>query len=480
MLIACCLVRAIRWRGRSFFSFFCCFRSLLCAVPESVCSIAPNAASGLETIWNVEGVTGFGSTCFSEGSGNGIDPARPVYYTSGTFDFVARFRNVPVQVANVVREYGLAADPTEVVTDPGVSTRSSYANGDGRVMLAVQVHNGTVMQGVAEGHCIPRDRTPSECGDDPRGPGSMCCNDGDHFDWPTTALAFFQANPCTAVTGWAGGGGGGYVLTSVSDEIRSGAAAAKVVGGNQVVSGGTVVQMILFNASEGRWPSEVRVRGCSRPLSVIGCGGSSDGCAGYTMTATARPVADGATTVAVAQFDPTAAGYHCREVRVVNEAGIQEIELQATLRGLAGAAVFDDFDATVVRPSCWGKHSYCRGIRDSWAGKTVSPTPSPTLTPSSGPTRIPTPTPTLMPTRIPTPSPTCVSATDTCQPQGGLSDCCGYNDFVTGNGQHCDCSVFGTDCTCVPKFQSGANCLFDEACLSNACGFGLFVGKRCE
>ena len=424
-------------------------RSLLCAVPESVCSIAPISASGLDGHWNFEG-SGFGSTCYSEGSGDGPDPARPVYYASGTFDVVASFANVPLQVANVVSEYGLATEPTEIVTTPGVSTRSSYANRDGRVMLEVEVFNGTGhgRNSFIRGHCIPRD---CERADVFTVTNAKCCNDGDHFDWPTTALAFFQANPCAAATGWAGGGGGGYVLTSVSDEVRSGAAAAKVVGGNQAASGGTVVQTILFNASEGSWPTEVRVRGCSRPLDLLGC---ASGCGGYTMTTTARLVADDAASVAVAQFDPTAAGYHCREVRVVNEAGIQEIELQATLRGLAGAAVFDDFDATVASPYCWGELSYCRGTRTSWAGKTLSPTPSPT--------------------------PTCRSAGEACGTQLEGSNCCGNDDFTTGNGQHCDCPVFETGCTCVPKFESGATCLRDVACQSNACSFGLFVGKRCE
>ena len=78
--------------------------ALLCEVPETLCSIAPAAASGLEAGWNVGGgATGFGSTCFSEAGGAGPDPARPVYYASGMFDLalLAPVVNVPLQVAHV-------------------------------------------------------------------------------------------------------------------------------------------------------------------------------------------------------------------------------------------------------------------------------------------------------------------------------------------------------------------------------------------
>ena len=49
-------------------------------------------------------------------------------------------------------------------------------------------------------------------------------------------------------------------------------------------------------------------------------------------------------------------------------AGVQQLQLTATLDlGLqadqAASAVFDDFDVTVTAPYCWGKLSYCRGVR---------------------------------------------------------------------------------------------------------------------
>ena len=59
----------------------------------------------------------------------GPDPARPVNYASGTFDIprLAPVTFVPLQVANVVREYGLAPGPAAVVTIPGASASVKYS-----------------------------------------------------------------------------------------------------------------------------------------------------------------------------------------------------------------------------------------------------------------------------------------------------------------------------------------------------------------
>ena len=180
------------------------------AIPESVCSVAPAGASGFEN-WNLAGteVTGYGSTCFSLPADGGArtaspDPARPVYYASGTFDVpqLAPAVNVPLQVANVVRDYGLLSEPAAVVTTPGVSTKSTYVDSAGRALLVTELYNGTA-HGVSAhfyGHCIPRDCDPANPGAIATGATTdlRCCNAGDHYDWPTAALEFFKANPCDA------------------------------------------------------------------------------------------------------------------------------------------------------------------------------------------------------------------------------------------------------------------------------------------
>ena len=74
----------------------------------------------------------------------------------------------------------------------------------------------------------------------------------------------------------------------------------------------------------------------------------------------------------------------------------------------------------------------------------------------------------------------CRAADEACGFQLEGSYCCGYDDFTTGFGQHCECSVLGTSCTCVRKFEPGSSCIFDAECQSNACSFGFFIGKRCE
>jgi len=146
-----------------------------------------------------------------------------------------------------------------------------------------------------------------------------------------------------------------------------------------------VQQNIQFAVpADAAWPTAVRLRGCSRPFAVTGCGSGSAGCDGYSLSAMA--VSDAAVPAVVVPFDPSALGYHCREAVVADPAGIQEIQISASFQGAGGgAAAFDDFDLTVTEPSCWGELAYCRGLRGIWAGESVAvpPTPSPTVSPSS-------------------------------------------------------------------------------------------------
>ena len=56
-----------------------------------------------------------------------------------------------------------------------------------------------------------------------------------------------------------------------------------------------------------------------------------------------------------ARVDQHAIGYHCRQLVVTDPAGIRQIRVAMTLRDVAaGAAAFDDLDATVLAPVCWG------------------------------------------------------------------------------------------------------------------------------
>ena len=163
-------------------------------------------------------------------------------------------------------------------------------------------------------------------------------------------------------------------------------AAIKVTASSGVGAGHVRQNIQFVNSADGEWPTTVRLRGCSRPFAVTGCGSGSAGCDGYSLSAMAVAVGNAASAAVVVPFDPSALGYHCREAVVSNPAGIQEIQVSASFQGAGGgAAAFDDFDATVTEPHCWGERAYCRGVRSTWAGESVTmpPTPSPTVSPTS-------------------------------------------------------------------------------------------------
>lgn len=156
--------------------------------------------------------------------------------------------------------------------------------------------------------------------------------------------------------GWVGEG---FVLTEHLPEVRSGQSAARV-GSSAGIS-----QIVRFNASEGNWPTSIRVRGCALPLSLSGCGSSCDGFRLATTAAAVESDGNSSTTTVIHIFDPSAASYHCGEVMISDQAGIRQIEVQAGVEdGLTAA--FDDFEATVTAPACWGRLAWCRGIRTRW------------------------------------------------------------------------------------------------------------------
>ena len=180
------------------------------------------------------------------------------------------------------------------------------------------------------------------------------------FEGPGVSPTHLVATPSA---GWAATGTTGFVLTNDPFEVRSGVSAAKVSNAQAGESGGAV-QTVQFAESGGEWPTEVRVRGCGRALGVsTHC--ETSGCDGFAIAAEAT-VVGGGTVVATAQFNPSAAaGYHCREATVASSDGIQQVTIGTRL-GVPGVAVFDDFDAVVTAPSCFGELSYCRGVRKRW------------------------------------------------------------------------------------------------------------------
>ena len=176
--------------------------------------------------------------------------------------------------------------------------------------------------------------------------------------------------------------GTAFLTTAAPDEVRSGLRAVKVTGTAQ--AGGNVTQTLQFAESGGAWPTEVRIRGCSKPIDVVPAPGCNPaGCDEYSIAVDAEFVGGSSLTGAVVQFDPTAASYHCRSVTVVSSHGIQQITLKAVFDNVAGAAVFDDFDATVTAPQCFGRLSFCHGVRTDWGEPTPAPTTAPTVLPES-------------------------------------------------------------------------------------------------
>ena len=174
-----------------------------------------------------------------------------------------------------------------------------------------------------------------------------------------------------------------FLTTAAPDEVRSGLRAVKVTGTAQ--AGGNVTQTLQFAESDGAWPTEVRIRGCSKPIDVVpGC--YPAGCDEYSISVDAEFVGGSSLAGAVVQFDPTAASYHCRSIIVASSLGIQQITLKAVFDNVAGAAVFDDFDATVTAPQCFGRLSFCHGARTRWGSgpePTPAPSPAPTFLPES-------------------------------------------------------------------------------------------------
>ncbi|CAB9498118.1 expressed unknown protein [Seminavis robusta] len=67
----------------------------------------------------------------------------------------------------------------------------------------------------------------------------------------------------------------------------------------------------------------------------------------------------------------------------------------------------------------------------------------------------------------------CAELGQSCGAQLEGSDCCGYYDFTSGEGLHCQKTddLFSLDARCVHKFDRGTYCLWDGECKSNNCNW---------
>ena len=129
--------------------------------------------------------------------------------------------------------------------------------------------------------------------------------------------------------------GSGFHVSHEPTDVRSGHSALKAtrttgaLDGNGSTAEDAAVQTVAFAASAGAWPTEVLVRGCSSPIAVAGCNRAL-GCDGYSFSVVTSHVGDGIEPDAAptARFDPAATGYHCRELRVASETGIQQVTVR--------------------------------------------------------------------------------------------------------------------------------------------------------
>lgn len=70
----------------------------------------------------------------------------------------------------------------------------------------------------------------------------------------------------------------------------------------------------------------------------------------------------------------------------------------------------------------------------------------------------------------------CQGEGSSCSIQFEGSSCCGYDDYSSGNGLHCESNIWDFSMTCIKKFNSGASCSWDEECNSGSCDIG-WVGS---
>lgn len=176
---------------------------MLCRASETICSVAPLAASGLDD-WTDNG-EGYGNTCFSTGAGPA--PKRSILYTTGTYDPLAPIDLANQQLALVLEDYNLedVVPTTSGGEDYEIKT---YVDMDAGLTFTYVVFDsvGDLYDGIG-GHCYPTSPDDFESctasinfaydlSDDGSGAfNHRCCSSWG--SWGAMAVDFFVANPCT-------------------------------------------------------------------------------------------------------------------------------------------------------------------------------------------------------------------------------------------------------------------------------------------
>jgi hypothetical protein len=173
---------------------------ILCRASDTVCSVAPLAASGRDDEWGAD--VGFGDQCFIEGS-----PAvkRSVMFTIGSTDALSSPALSRDQIDSVTAAYfDTGVSPSE--TSIGQASLEAYGPTGSGINVNFYSHNSASTYGWG-GHCFPTDPDGiSSCQADFLGDnfgsgqeGALsdhrCCVEG--FDYGAKVVDFFQKNPCS-------------------------------------------------------------------------------------------------------------------------------------------------------------------------------------------------------------------------------------------------------------------------------------------
>jgi len=174
---------------------------ILCRASDTVCSVAPLAASGRDN-WGI----GFGDQCFMEG-GPGPAVKRSIMFTIGTTDPISSAALSRDQIDSVAAVYfGSGVSPLE--TSIGQASLEAFGPTSAGLNVHFYEHNSrcTLYWGCG-GHCFPYDPdgTPAcqanslgdNFGSGQEGPlyNHRCCVEG--FDYGAKVVEFFQQNPCS-------------------------------------------------------------------------------------------------------------------------------------------------------------------------------------------------------------------------------------------------------------------------------------------
>ncbi|GMH89574.1 hypothetical protein TrST_g3501 [Triparma strigata] len=174
---------------------------ILCRASDTVCSVAPLAASGRDD-WGAD--VGFGDQCFIEGS-----PAvkRSIMFTIGTTDPLSSAANGHDQIDSVTATY-FDAGVSPLETSIGQAALEAYGpTGSGINVHFYEHASACTLYWGCGGHCFPTDpdrvhACQADFLGDNFGSGQegalydhRCCVEG--FDYGAKVVDFFQKNPCS-------------------------------------------------------------------------------------------------------------------------------------------------------------------------------------------------------------------------------------------------------------------------------------------